>query len=140
MKRFGRYNSDFTNLFECYSQVGTVTERKFPSTSIGIDGASSGISFPGAEFIKVFIQQAGRGADLTHLAKISSIDSDDGDGGSIITGVEGDKQLHIVTTKDNAQVRVVGSAGDIENEFVTITPIRYDDKNKEIVIIQVEEV
>jgi len=140
MKRFGRYNNDFTNLFECYSQVGTVTERKLPSIERVPTGVSTGNSFPGAKFIKVFIQRIGRGADLTHLAKIDSIDSDDGNGGAILTGEDGDKQLHITTTKDSTQVRIVDKTGTIENDFITTTPVRYDDKSKEITVIQVEEV
>ena len=101
---------------------------------------SSGDSFPGAKFIKVFIQKAGRGADLTHLAKVASIDSDDGDGGTVLTGHDGDKKLHITTTKKNAQVKTVDNIGNVESDFVTTAPVRYDSDLKEIIIIQVEEI
>ena len=140
MKRFGKYDNDFNNLFECYSKVGTIVERELPSVSRASMTSISGDSFPGAKFIKVFIQKTGRGADLAHLAKVASIDSDDGDGGTVLTGHDGDKKLHIITTKKNAQVKTVDDIGNIENDFVTTAPVRYDNDLKEIIIIQVEEV
>jgi hypothetical protein len=140
MKRFGRYNNDFNGLFECYAKVGTIVERDLPSITRELEGPSTGDSFPGAQYVKIFIQKIGRGADLAHLARINSIDSDNGDGGAVISGEDGDKKIHIITTKDSTQVRVVDIAGAIENDFITPTPTRYDNNSKEITIIQVEEV
>ena len=140
MKRFGRYNNDFNGLFECYAKVGTIVEGELPSSNRNPIVSSSIESFPGAEFIKVFVQQKGRGADLVHLAKVESIGSDDGDGGTVISGEDGDKTLHISTTNNGVKVTVSDKQGSIENTFVTPTPVRYDNKSKEITIIQVEEV
>ena len=140
MKRFGKYDNDFNNLFECYSKVGTIVEGGLPSLSRQPAGVSTGDSFPGAKYIKIFIQKTGRGADLAHLADVDSIDSDDGDGGSVLIGRDGSKKLHIITTKNNAQVKTVDVDGNIESDFVTTAPVRYDADNKEIIIIQVEEV
>lgn len=140
MKRFGRYDNDFNGLFECYAKVGTIVERELPSISREPIMSKTGDSFPGAKFIKVFVQQKGRGADLVHLAKIDSIGSDDGECGTVITGKDGDKTLHICTIKSGVKVTVSDKEGSIENTFVTPTPARYDNKSKEITVIQVEEV
>lgn len=144
MKRFGTYESDFANLFECYAQVNksVVMERDLPSISRGINIPTSknGSSFKGLKFVKIFIQQTGQGADLIHLAKLKSIDSDDGEGSVIITTIEGDDTIQIVINKDNSQVKVVDSQGNVENDFVTSIAPRFDEDSGELTIIHVNEV
>jgi len=142
MKRFGRYNNDFNNLFECYAKVspGLVAERTLPSeTRKPIDLSSREPSYPDVKQVKVFIQRHGRGADLAHVIKAKNIDSDDGDGGVILSGTEGEKIFNIVTNKKSAQVKTIDSQGNIENDFVTNIAPRFDSENKELTIIHVEE-
>lgn len=144
MKRFGTYESDFANLFECYAQVNKsiVVERDLPSVSrnVNIPTNSKEPSFRGLKFIKIFLQRAGQGADLIHLAKLKSIDSDDGEGSTIITGTENDDTIQIIVNKKSAQVKVVDSQGNIENDFVTSIAPRFDNESGELTIIQVNEV
>lgn len=140
MKRFGMYNDDFTNLFECYSKVGTIMERELPSVKRKAMSVSSTPSFDNASVVKIFIQKPGRGADLAHLAKIVSVDSDDGEGGVILTCKEGDKTIQLSTTPENAQVKIVSQSGDIEDNFITTLPVRFDSDSGELTVIQVEEV
>ena len=73
MKRFGMYNDDFSNLFECYSQVNgdTTPELVVPRPTVGI--ISEKLTYPGARFVKVFTQKPGRGADLSTLGNIKSV-------------------------------------------------------------------
>ena len=50
MKRFGRYDNDFNNLFECYSKVspGLIVERELPSaTREVLSDTIGGTSFNG---------------------------------------------------------------------------------------------
>ena len=140
MKRFGMYNEDFNNLFECYSRVspGLVAERALPSQTRQPISLGSGDSFPQLKRIKIFIQRPGRGADLAHTIEIKSIDSDNHDGGVVITGTEHDKLFNVITTKTNAQVRVIDSQGNVENDFVTSVKPKYDTNTKELSIIHVE--
>ena len=140
MKRFGMYNDDFTNLFECYSRVGTVVERELPSVERKAVSVSSTPSFENASVVKIFIQKPGQGADLAHHAKIISVDSDDGEGGVILTCKEGDKTIQLSTTPESVQVKIVSQSGDIENNFITTLPVRFDSKLGELTVIQVEEV
>lgn len=136
MKRFGRYDNDFSNLFECYCDVNqqlrernfTITESKYGSTS-----------YPDLDNVKVFIQRPGRGADLIHQINLQSINSDDGDMNTMLTGKEGDKTFNITTTPESAQVKTVDIAGNIENDFVTRIKPKFDSDKKELIIIHVEE-
>jgi hypothetical protein len=139
MKRFGRYDNDFSNLFECYNQVtGVVSEKQLPSQTRNINLSSKDRSFPGLERIKVFVQKHGRGADLMHMINVTSVGSDDGDGGTILTGQENDKTFHMSTTKDNAHLKIVDAQGNVENDFVTNVKPRYDTSTNELTIIHVE--
>jgi len=144
MKRFGTYESDFANLFECYAQVNksVVIERDLPSVSrsINIPTNKKGSSFKGLKFVKIFLQRTGQGADLIHLAKLKSIDSDDGQGSTIITASENDDTIQIVINKKSAQVKVVDQQGNIENDFVTGIAPRFDEESGELTIIHVNEV
>lgn len=144
MKRFGTYESDFANLFECYAQVNKniVVERDLPSVSrsVNIPTNEKGSSFKGLKFVKIFLQRTGQGADLIHLAKLKSIDSDDGQGSTIITAQEEEDTIHIVISNKSAQVKVVDTQGNIENEFVTNVAPKFDQDNGELTIIHVNEV
>lgn len=139
MKRFGMYNNDFNNLFECYAKVnkelvveGLPSETRKPVT------ISTGDSFPGLKNVKIFIQKPGRGADLSNIINVKSIDSDNGDGGAIISGTEHDKMFHLVTTDKNAQVKTIDKQGALENDFVTTVAPRYDENKGELTIIHIE--
>ena len=140
MKRFGMYNEDFNNLFDCYARVspGLVVERQLPSETRKPVSIGGGDSFPRVNKVKIFIQRPGRGADLAHVIDIKSVDSDNHDGGVMITGTEGDRLFNINTTKVNAQVRVIDSQGNIENEFVTNVQPKYDSNTRELSVIHVE--
>lgn len=140
MKRFGTYDNDFNNLFECYNKVNKniVVERSLPSETRQPITTLTGDSFPGIKHVKIFIQRPGRGADLAHLVNINSIDSDNGESGAILSGTEGEKSFHMSTTDTNAQVKVVDSQGNLENDFVTTIAPKYDSKSGELTIIHVE--
>lgn len=144
MKRFGTYESDFANLFECYAQVNknVVVERELPSVSRGVNipTTSPGPSFKGLKYIKIFLQRNGQGADLIHLAKLKTIDSDDGEGSTVITATEDEDTIQIVSSKKSTQVKVVDSQGNIENDFVTRVAPKFDDESGELTIIHVNKV
>ena len=57
-----------------------------------------------------------------------------------MTAREGEKVIHIATTKTNAQIKVVGSDGNIEEEFTTTLPPKYNTERSELIIIQVEQI
>lgn len=140
MKRFGMYDNDYNNLFECYGQVNKsvlIEQKPLPSVARKTVSLSSGSSFPNLSKVKIFIQKHGRGADLMNVVNVDSVESDDHDGGVIVTGSENNKIFNIVTTKKTAQVRIIDDIGNIENEFVTNVPPRYN--NNELIIIHVEE-
>ena len=142
MKRFGMYNNDFNNLFECYNKVcgDVITEFKLPSEIRNSNKKQiTGNSFPELQKIKIFHQKFGRGADLIHQVDIKRIDSDDGDGGVILTGSEDDKIFNIITNKKTAQVRLIDKTGQEENNFVTNVEPRFDPESKELSIIQIDE-
>ena len=141
MKRFGYYNDDFNNLFECYAKVTPIVERDLPSANMQRIPSlnSSGHSYPEAKFCKVFVQRPGGGADLTYFGKITGIDSDDGQGNTIITAKDGERVLNVITTKSNAQVRVISNTGEVDDEFITSIPARFDPSSKDITIIKIED-
>ena len=139
MKRFGMYNDDFSNLFECYSQVNgdTTPELVVPRPTVGI--ISEKLTYPGARFVKVFTQKPGRGADLSTLGNIKSIDSDDGQGGVIISAMDGEKGVDVVMADDQCHVKIIDSKGAVEDQFITNIPVRFDKEQKEITIINIQE-
>lgn len=142
MKRFGRYDNDFNNLFECYSQVQPelVQEISLPSLSRSKQTKSTQPSYPGLNTIKIFVQQPGRGADLRHMASDCDVMSDDGDGGVILSGKSDQDSIHATITKNDAQIKIVDPVdGHVENEFVTKIKPRYDSAQNELSIIHVEE-
>lgn len=144
MKRFGMYNNDFNNLFECYSQVNSmIVERELPSiTRIPVNTSSGESSFPGAKFIKIFTQKPGMGADMTILGKIDTIDSDDGKGSVILTARDADKTINATISSPTKQchIKVISSEGEIEEDFITTVPVRFDPEQKDITIINIQEV
>ena len=143
MKRFGMYDNDFNNLFECYTKVtGVINEapiRQLPSETRDTNTSSKGDSFPGLKQIKVFVQKPGRGADLMNMISVSSVDSDDRDGGAVISGNEHDRNFHVSTTKKSAQIKTIDRMGNVENDFVTNIEPRFDPNTGELTIIHVEE-
>jgi hypothetical protein len=143
MKRFGMYNDDFNNLFECYSQVNSmIVERELPSmTRVPVVTNSGERSFPGARFLKIFTQKPGLGADMTIFGKIDSIDSDDGKGGVILTARDGDKTINATISSPAKQchIKVLSSTGEIEDDFITTVPARFDSEQKDITIINIQE-
>lgn len=144
MKRFGMYNNDFNNLFECYSQVNTmIVERELPSvTRVPVTTNSGERSFPGLKYVKIFTQKPSRGADMTSLSSVSAIESDDGKGGVIITSKDGDKTVNVIisTADKSCHVKISGQSGEIEDEFITTIPVKFDSENKELSIINIQEI
>lgn len=139
MKRFGMYNNDFNNLFECYAKVNKqLVVESLPSETRKATTISTGDSYPGLKQIKIFIQKPGRGADLTNIINVKSIDSDNGNGGAIISGDENDRTFHLVTTDKNAQVKTIDQQGTLENDFVTNVAPKFDQSKGELSIIHVE--
>jgi hypothetical protein len=143
MKRFGMYNNDFNNLFECYSKVNSmIVERELPSiTRVPVNTNSGESSFPGARFLKIFTQKPGMGADMTMLGKISSVDSDDGEGSVILTARDGDKTINATISSPSKQchIKVLSDTGEIEDDFITSIPVRFDSEQKDITIINIQE-
>lgn len=138
MKRFGKYDSQYTGLFDAYATVNP-TIREVVHIERTYNEAAKNPSFPGIKFVKIFLQKAGRGADLIHLGKVVSVDSDDGQGNTIISATDDMKNLHITLAGKTAQVKIVDPKGFLENEFVTTTPVRFDGDKKELTIINIEE-
>lgn len=124
MKRYGMYNNDFNNLFECYERTHTDIKLMTPLT---FTEQASEPSFPGLQHVKIFIIRPQGGADLTHWGKNVTIESDNGNGGAILTCTEDDGTLiHVTTSQDNA--RVVVSRGDaVVDQFQTVSPVKFDD-------------
>lgn len=143
MKRFGMYNNDFNNLFECYSKVNSmIVERELPSVTRGSVNTNAGEqTFPGAKFLKIFTQKPGMGADMTSLGKITSIDSDDGEGGVILTARDGEKTINATISSPSKQchIKIISPAGEIEDDFVTNVDARFDSEQKDITIINIQE-
>jgi hypothetical protein len=138
MKRFGKYDSQYIGLFDAYKAVNPAFRAPVYVENIYTE-SSKVPTFPGIKFIKIFLQKAGRGADLIHLGKVIAVDSDDGQGNTIMTAEDSTKMLHITLTGKASQVKVVDDQGRLENEFVTATPIRFDVDKKELTIINIEE-
>ena len=132
MRRFGTNDNDFYHMAMCYENVNTrkrvVVENK------------SGPSFGDIEMIKIYKQRMNAGADLIFMGKDVVVDSDDGNGGTVLTAKESGKMIHVATTKSNAQVKVVGVDGKIEDEFTTTLPPKYNNERSELIIIQVEQI
>lgn len=143
MKRFGMYNNDFQNLFECYSRVnGTISEMQLPSTRRHtIDTTDGEPSFPGARILKIFTMRPGGGADLTHEADEIHIRSDDGSGGVILSATDRDGRTYDISLiskpESRCEVKSYDSTGGGEMSFKTNVPIRYDPVAKDITIINI---
>jgi hypothetical protein len=140
MKRFGYYDNDFNKLFECYERVtGDLVTENLPSELRELkQSQNSGTSYPGLDMVKVFHQKRGRGADLIHQIDVSKIESDNGEGGVILSGSDGDKTFDIITNNKNAQVKVYDPTGKLENQFVTSISPRYDTRTNELTIINID--
>lgn len=133
MKRFGTNDNDYYHMAMCYENVNT---RK----RVVIVESKSGPSFGEIKMIKIYKQRMNAGADLIFLGKDVVVDSDDGNGGTVLTARESGKMIHVATTKSNAQVKVVGVDGKIEDEFTTTLPPKFNNERSELIIIQVEQI
>lgn len=136
MKRFGMIDSDFSCLSECYQRVYKPVVA--PNFNLPVV-ESAGITYPGLERVKIFIQKPGLGADLRHFVKVNNVQSDDGQGGLVLTGVDGDHIFNIIIANNQAQVRMIDDRGEEVNNFITTISPKFDSKQKELIIIQKEE-
>jgi hypothetical protein len=138
MKRFGKYDSQYTGLFDAYTAVNPTFCEPIQPKRLFTESSKT-LTFPGIKFVKIFLQKAGRGADLIHLGKVIAIDSDDGEGNTIMSAVDDEKNIHITLAGKATQVKIIDDRGQLENEFVTTTPARFDLDKKELTIINIEE-
>lgn len=124
MKRFGMYNNDFNNLFECYER--THKDVKVATPLLFTEQATNP-SFPRLQHVKIFIIRPQGGADLTHWGKDVTVDSDNGRGGVVLTCKEDDGTLiHVTTSEDNAEV-TVSRGGSVVDQFHTVSPVKFKD-------------
>ena len=138
MKRFGTYDSKYNSLFKTYEKVNPSLYREafIPI----VQEKSLGVSYPDLKYVKIFLQKAGRGADLSHYGKVISIDSDDGKGNTIITAKDDNKILNIIVTSSSAQVKIIDDSGYVENEFITNVKPRYSSEQNELSIINIDDI
>ena len=129
MKRYFFYEQEQQSLMDVYDSVYKPRVSSLPVISEAIEHD--------IKTIKIFTQQPGRGADLTFFGKNVSVLSDDGDRGMVLNAVDGSRTIQVVTTKDSAQVKIVGQDGLVVDEFVTKIAPRYGDS--ELVIININE-
>jgi hypothetical protein len=135
MKRYGMYNNDFTNLFECYERTHTDVKLKTP---VFFTEQATNPSFPGLQHVKIFIIRPQGGADLTHWGKDVTVESDNGQGGVVLTCKEDDGTLiHVTTSEENADV-TVSRGGAVVDQFRTVSPVKF--KNDVLTIIFKQEV
>ena len=129
MKRYFFYEQEQQSLMDVYESVYRPRVHSLPVLTEAIDH--------NIKSVKIFTQQPGRGADLTFYAKKGSVLSDDGDRGMILNAIDNERVIQITTTKDNAQVKVIGRDGLVIDEFVTNVAPRYGDS--ELTIININE-
>lgn len=141
MKRFGTYESDFANLFECYTRVNTtLVERSLPSDVRKMSTVTTGLSFEDLQVIKIYQAKLSGGGELTHVCKGVSIQSDDGAGNVIISCKNQDKlNVQIVTSDNNTTVRLIYPTGE-ETKFDTSTPLQYDKSSGVLTIINPSDI
>ena len=123
MKRFGMYNNDFNDLFECYEQVtGVVTERDLPKyrgsspVSVNIDSSFGDINNLSIQKVKNKRPVEDQ-ISKSYVAKNVTVISDDGQGGIILSGETDDGYiLHItvVYNDQTASVVVTRDGGEME--------------------------
>ena len=123
MKRFGTNDNDFYHMAMCYENVNTrkrvVVENK------------TGPSFGDIKTIKIYKQRMNAGADLIFMGKDVVVDSDDGNGGTVLTAKESGKKKNIYNLKKSEK---------IEDEFTTTLPPKNNNERSELIIIQVEQI
>lgn len=129
MKRYFFYEQEQQSLMDVYESVYKPRVHTLPVLTEAIDH--------NIKSVKIFTQQPGRGADLTFYGKNVSVLSDDGDNGMILNAIDNERVIQITTTKDNAQVKVIGKDGLVIDEFVTNIAPRYGDS--ELTIININE-
>ena len=131
MKRYNLYETDHHCLMDIYSNLTT------PSRVGSIFITESAIEHP-VRTVEIFSQKKGRGADQTFKSKECSVLSDDGNLGMVLNAKNDSKKIHVITTKDSADVKVVSPDGLIEDEFITKMAPRISDGT--LTIINIEEV
>lgn len=129
MKRYFFYEQEQQSLMDVYESVYRPRVGAIPVITEAIDHD--------IKSVKIFTQQPGRGADLTFHGRNVTVLSDDGDNGIILNAVDNDRVIQIVTTKDSAQVKILGNDGLVIDEFVTNIAPRYGDG--EVTIININE-
>ena len=75
MKRFGRYDNDFNGLFECYARVaGDVMNEVTIHQVHEASKTSTGTTYPGLRFVKIFKQMISIWQAFSCLSILSKID------------------------------------------------------------------
>ena len=129
MKRYFFYEQEQQSLMDVYESVYRPRVKALPVISEAIDH--------GIKSVKIFTQQPGRGADLTFHGRSVAVLSDDGDQGMVLNAMDNEHTVQVITTKEGAQVKIVGQDGLVVDEFVTKIAPRYGDG--EITIININE-
>lgn len=129
MKRYFFYEKEQQSLMDIYESMYKPKVHALPVLTEAIDH--------NIKTVKIFTQQPGRGADLTFHGRNITVLSDDGDRGIVMNAVDNEQVVQITTTKDNAQVKIIGRDGLVIDEFVTNVAPRYGDS--ELTIININE-
>lgn len=144
MKRFGMYNSDFNNLFECYAQVNSqIVERRLPAglRKSLTDTTSKQPSFPGINNVFVVMTSPHTKSVPVPAYECDDVvvNSDDGNGTAVITARDENrgKTLNIIVSNQQAYVKVYsGDSGDSpEREFETRDGITWNPSKGDLIII-----
>lgn len=137
MKRFGTYNEDFANLFECYAKVNTMmSEVTLPSLNRKhAPTFNKTPSYDGLKVIKIMQHRPSGGAEFTHACKLLSVDHDDGQGNVILTAEDQNKRKVQITISGNSTiVKFLHSTGSVV-EVQTSIPVMFDETSGELTIV-----
>ena len=130
-----RYNmcmdGDVTSLSDVYSSIYKPQVTINESANI----IEEDIDFSKVKYIKVYEDGAAGGANLKYKGKVSSIGSDDGCGGVVLTAKDGKKQIDICSSGGSLQVTVIDSSGHEEYSFTTTIQPIHDVEEEELRII-----
>ena len=93
------------------------------------------IDYNKVKYIEVYDDKTHGGANLKYKGKVTSIGSDDGKGGVVVSAKDEKKTINIVSANGSVQVTVIDSNGHEEYKFTTnIQPI-HDVEEEELRII-----
>ena len=130
-----RYNicmdNDVNSLSDVYSNIYKPQVTINESANI----IEEDIDFSKVKYIEVYEDGATGGANLKYKGKVSSIGSDDGCGGVVLTAKDGKKQINICATGGSLQVGVIDSKGHEEYSFTTTIQPIHDVEEEELRII-----